>query len=49
MPDPEFKAAIIMIPAGLEKIIEDIREPPTTEIKELKNKSNQNEKWNTEF
>jgi len=34
MPDPEFKATIIRI-AGLEKIMEDIRETLTAEIRDL--------------
>jgi len=36
MPEPEFKAAIIRIQAGLEKSIEDTRESLSAEIKELK-------------
>ena len=36
MPDPEFKAKIIRILAGLEKSIENIMETLTAEIKELK-------------
>ena len=36
MPDPECKTAIIRILAGLEKTIDDTREPLTTEIKDLK-------------
>ena len=35
MPEPEFKA-IIRILAELEKSIEDTRESPTAEIKQLK-------------
>jgi len=36
MPDPEFKATITRILAGLEKSREDTREPLTAEIKDLK-------------
>lgn len=36
MPDPEFKAIIVRIQAGLKKSIEGIRETLTTEVKELK-------------
>lgn len=38
MPDEEFKAMVTIILAGLDKSLEDIREPLTAEIKELKNK-----------
>lgn len=36
MPDPEFKATIVMILAELEKSIENIRDYFTIDIKELK-------------
>ena len=36
MPDPEFKATILRILAGCEKIIEDTRETLTVKIKKLK-------------
>ena len=36
MPDLEFRAAILRIPAGLEKSIDDTREFLTTEMKDLK-------------
>jgi len=36
MSELEFKTTIIRIPAGLKKSIEDSRESPTAEIKELK-------------
>lgn len=36
IPDPEFKATIIRVPAGFEKIIENMREYLITEKKDLK-------------
>ena len=37
IPNPEFKATIVSILAGLKKSMEDIRDILTTGIKELKN------------
>ena len=36
IPDPEFKAIIIRIPAGCEKSIKDMKNTLTTEIKQFK-------------
>lgn len=39
MPDGEFEATISLLVAGLQKRMEDSREPLTTGMKELKNQS----------